>query len=71
MNYRTFEYDLNNVVEYSIHKYLFDQIVYAFNDKYRLLNYESFNKYYNNYIQINNNNTMVLKIIEDNIQRNR
>ena len=61
MNYNNFKYDLNNVIDYSDHKYCFDQMIYILNDRYKIMGEDMLNKYYEYYISnITDKNKIIL-----------
>ena len=55
--------DLNKVIEYRNHKYCFDNMVYTFKDKYRLMNKDTLSQYYKEFINMNKSNQGIVEIV--------
>ena len=49
MKYDSFKNDFNNLLTYNNHQFCFDQVLYAFNDKYNSLTNEIWIHYIKNY----------------------
>ena len=64
MNYINFKNDLDNVIYYNIlgYKFCFDQMLYAFNDKYEQLNSEIWKEYIKQYETENKIENIVKKL---------
>tara|TARA_B110000495_G_C22473999_1_gene293554 strand:+ start:119 stop:373 length:255 start_codon:yes stop_codon:yes gene_type:complete len=66
MNYKNFEYDISNLIQYNNMKvpFCYDQILYVFFDKYNPLNDVTLCEYIKKYYNINNN-YKTINIIND------